>query len=147
VLTDGLQSLLANEASIVHLIGTAASRGEKPPTNGIFLQQMPPAAKLPAIVFGQTEGSPIADSHDGADPLHEARIAFTCQAKTARSAKLIQITLRRFLEGYQGTLADGTEIGSVVLASELDAFEYAPFTFQAPIDFRILYRDTGSLTT
>ena len=150
MLTDGLASLLAGEPTITAIIGTPATRAakpmlEKPATTGIFLQQLPEGAPLPVIVFMQTEGVPIADSMDGADPLHEARIAFTPQAKTARMAKLLQVTLRRFLEGYRGTLVDGTEIDSVVLASELDAFEYTTFTFHAPIDFRILYRDTGSL--
>jgi hypothetical protein len=145
MLSDGIASLLAGQGAITALVGTEQSRSDE--TTGIFFVQMPESSPVPAIVFSEIDGSPVADSHDGADPLHEARVGFTCHAKTGRQAKLLQVTLRRFLEGYQGLLADGTQVASVTLASESDAFSYAPFLFQAPIDFRILYRDTGSLSS
>src|ERR1700727_938808 len=104
MLTDGIASLLAGEGTITALLGTNTSRSDK--TTGVFLVKMPEGSPLPAIAFQQIEGKPIADSHDGPDPLKEARIQFSCQGKTARIAKILQITLSRFFEGYQGELSD-----------------------------------------
>ncbi len=140
MLAEGLYSFLAAAASLTALLGTPSSRTDG--TSGIFPVQMPEATVMPAIVITQIagQGNPVME---GADPLHTARVQFSCYGKSFADAKKLSTTLRRYLEGWQGTLPDKSEVDSVILVLESDGFEVAPFIFHCPIDFEISYRDTG----
>jgi hypothetical protein len=141
MLEEGLNQLLVTSTAIQAIVGTVATRKDTPkPTTGIFPVQMPESTPLPALVYAQIsgEGNP---SLDGANALHQCRISFSCYGSVYGDAKRLQRAVRQLLEGFHGVLSDGTPIDNAVLELELDAFEDAPFSFNAPIDFLIVYAD------
>jgi hypothetical protein len=144
MLEEGLNALLAGASTITAIVGTPATRTDKPkPTTGIFPVQMPEGTPLPALVYSQIsgEGNP---SYDGANSLHQCRISFGCYGSSYGDSKRLQRAVRQLLEGFHATLSDGTPVDNAVLVLELDAFEDAPFSFNAPIDFLLVYADIGS---
>jgi hypothetical protein len=144
MLEEGLNQLLVNASSIQAIVGTPATRKDKPkPTTGIFPVQMPESTPLPALIYSQIsgEGNP---SLDGANSLHQCRISFGCYGDSYGDAKRLQRAVRQLLEGLHTTLAEGTPVDNVILLLELDSFEDGPFSYNAPIDFLFVYADIGS---
>jgi len=138
MLYDGLRALLMQTPAVTAIIGTLASRTDK--KSGIFWVQIPEEAILPAIALSQIAGAGIP-TMDGPDPLHSARIQVSCYGMTYGDAKQLARAVRDTLEGFAGTLTGGTMVGQTILASEMDAFEDAPFSFHCPIDFEFWYSD------
>lgn len=96
---------------------------------------------MPGIALSQIAGAGIP-TMDGPDPLHSARIQVSCYGMTYSDAKQLARAVRNALEGFSGSLPDGTQVGQTILASEMDAFEDAPFSFHCPIDFEFWYSES-----
>lgn len=141
MLGEGINQTLLAASPITAIIGTPATR--KDGRSGIWPVQMPEAATYPAIVFSQISGDGNP-SYDGANSLHQCRISFGCYGKNYADSKRLQVAVRQLFEGFHGVLPDGTPVDNVILELELDAFEDAPFSYNAPIDFLFVYVDTGA---
>ena len=146
MLSDGLRSLLLQTSAITAIIGTVAKRAANPipgdsPGSGIYWAMMPEKAPLPAIVLTTVAGAGTP-SLDGADPLHTARVQLSCYGRTYSDAKALARAVRNLLEGYCGTLPDGTHVGDAILNIEADTFEEAPFTFHCPVDLEFWYSES-----
>jgi hypothetical protein len=141
MLGEGINQFLLAASTITAIIGTPATR--KDGRSGIWPVQMPEASTMPAIVLSQIsgEGNP---SHDGANALHQCRISFGCYGSNYGDSKRLQRAIRQLFEAYHGTLPDGTPVDNAILVLELDAFEDAPFSYNAPIDFQFVYADTAA---
>jgi hypothetical protein len=146
MLAEGLVALLLADTPTVAILGTPAARGAEEPdgvdTSGIFSGQMPEGAALPAIVYFDVHQDSTM-TMDGPDTFTIGRMQFSCFGENYADAKHLARAVRRALEAFQGTLADGTEVDSIRRVSELDAFEEGPAAYMTPVDFEIAYRDVG----
>lgn len=143
MLTEGIFGLLASADSPPSLVRTMLGESRADQTSGVFQAQAPEGCDLPFIVYSQISGEG-AGTMEGANVFHSARYEFSCYAKTFIDAKRLQRAVRRVLEGYRGTLHEGTEVDTVLLVSELDDVEDDADLFRCPIDFEFLYRDLGT---
>lgn len=145
MLSDGLRSLLMQTPAVTAIIGTPSDRAAKKPGppaagSGVWWVEMPEGSMLPGLVLSQIAGAGIP-TMDGPDALHSARIQVSCYGTTYSDAKQLARAVRNALEGFAGNLPDGTQVGQTILASEMDAFEDAPFSFHCPIDFEFWYSE------
>ncbi len=138
ILLAGLRAAMLQTSAVTAIIGTPQSRPDG--KAGVWCVQMPEEADLPGIVLSTIsgEGNP---SLDGADPLHYARVQISCFAMTFAQAKALARAVRNALEGWAGTLPDGTQVGDAILVSEPDGFEEGPFSFHCPVDFEFQYSE------
>jgi hypothetical protein len=146
MLPDGLRALLLQTSAITAIIGTAATRateqpGPPAPGSGVYWQQMPEGSLLPGLVLSQISGGGTP-TLDGADPLHTARIQISAFGMTYGDAKSLSRAVRATLEGFAGTLPDGTLVGQTILSSEADAFDDGTFSFHCPTDFEFWYTES-----
>lgn len=135
MLQEGLKSFLSANPQIFALVGTRVYASQLP--------EISAAAPLPAIVYREIHGDGVF-SMDGADQLQFSRMQFSCYGKNYADAKRMARMLRLVFEGFTGDLPDGTQIQHIERQSELDLFEDAPFIYCTPIDFQIVYVDSGS---
>ena len=133
MLVEGLFDLLSTEASITAVLGSGK----------VWAGSSPEVAPLPHIVYSQVSGDGNPGL-DGPEDLYQVRFQFSCYGSSYLQAKRLQLTVRRFLEGFRGALSDGSEVDSTTLSFEGDSYEEAPKLYHAPIDFEFVYRDTGS---
>lgn len=143
MLVEGIYQYLIASSSITAIVGTPATR--KDLKTGVWPIQLPEASPLPALVYSQISGDGNP-SLDGGNQLHQCRVEFACYADNYLDAKKLQRAIRQLLEGLHGTFPDGTPIDNVILVLETDAFEEAPFIFNAPIDFTMVYADVPAGT-
>jgi hypothetical protein len=143
MLADGIYQLLANSGAITAIVGTPATRQETAKTTGIFKVQMPEAAAMPAVVFSQISGETVF-SMDGPDALRSVRYQFSCYGKYSQDAASLQRAVRRLLESFTVALADGSVVNHMECVLEMEIFEDAPFSFNAPVDMKIVFQDLSS---
>jgi hypothetical protein len=141
MISDGLYSKAAAGPGILAILGSPATRSDK--STGIFATLAPPGAIGPYTVLSDVGGSGTP-SLAGANSFGSARWQFSCYAATYKAAKQLARAVRMEFEGWQGTLADGTEVDSMVYLGELDSFEDAPALFHVPLDLEIWFRDVGA---
>jgi hypothetical protein len=137
MLSEGLYGLLSGEPTIQKVIAQMPDK-----TYAVFPAQMPPDCPLPAIAFMQISGSGCP-TMEGAEAFHVTRMQFSCYGETYIAAKKLATAARRFLEGFNGKLADGSEVDTMTLVLESDGFEEAPLSYHVPFDMEICYRDVG----
>lgn len=141
MIADGLFSLLSGAGTVQSILGLPADRKDK--TTGVFKVQMPESASMPALVFFQVAGESLF-SMDGPDALRFVRYQFSCFGKAPADAAGLQRAVRKILEGFTGTLSDGSVIQSAECVLEMESFEDGPFLFHAPMDMRITFQDLSS---
>lgn len=141
MLYDGIQKILANAPTIVAILGEPSARKKK--TSGIYPVEIPEGEQMPAIAYSTAAGEGF-NTLDGATSSGTARIQFACFGDSGRNAAVLARAVRQLLQGFNGTLPDGTEVDTVLFSFELDAYEYAPGIFQHTIDLEFLYRDVGA---
>jgi hypothetical protein len=140
MLPEGLYNLLTNAAPITALLGTPLTRSDK--TSGCFPMQAPDEPTLPYLITGQLTGE-NEQSFDGPNRFMSVRYRISSWSSTARNAKLLANTTKLFLNGFRGTLSDGTVVQSVIDISEADATEELAHgvVFGTHNDYQILLAD------
>lgn len=147
MLQEGLVALLAADSGVGAILG---QRPDPPDGmekgNGIFPNDLPEGAPLPAIVYADIHAANEM-TFDGPEIFTTARIEFACRGSKYGDAKRLARAVRICLENFTGTLADEdqTEVDSMRRISEVDLFEFAPFEHRTVVDFEIAFRDTGAL--
>lgn len=140
--------MLLLDSPTVTILGTTQQRqaldSQGRATTGIFAASMPESAVLPAIVFTDIHSEDTM-TMDGPDPFTMTRMQFSCYGATYADAKHLARAIRNLFENFQGTLADQSQVDSMRRIGEVDAFEDAPFSYAAHVDFEIAYRiDPGA---
>jgi uncharacterized protein DUF3168 len=110
MLSTGLYALLAGEATIAAIVGDRIEPIE------LSINQTMPALTY-KFIGGSSE--PTLDS----DGWQRQRVEFRSFGDTHFPADALREALRRFLNGFQGTLSDGTVLQNVQLIQSQDGFE------------------------
>lgn len=140
MISDGIYRLVSGSVALQELLGLPADRVDK--RTGVFFNQAGEEADTPHIVFSEVSPNPT-QTMDGAEAAQSARWQFSVYDVTAEGAKRVARTLRLEIEGFRGTLSEGTEVDGVHYVSEIDLFEPAVAMHHIPIDFEFWYRDVG----
>lgn len=143
MLIDGLWNLLTSSTDMQSLLGTPQTRTDK--STGIWPNVLPKMPLYPAVVFNQLPGGETLFTMDGPMTFREAdRLLFSCYALNPVDAKRISRKVRQVLEGFAGTLSDGSVVYMIKAANEEDAFEDSPGIYKTPIEFVCTYDDVGT---
>lgn len=132
----GLRDLLCNDATIGPMVGGQASPFV--PGNRVRPIMLPEGSNYPAIVFLAVSTAPLT-SMDGVNALQMTRYQLDCYGQNVPQAKLLAQAVHNLLDGYKGTLSDGTEIQSCLPNSDVDGFEYDAQVFCIHLDFNIRF--------
>jgi hypothetical protein len=138
MLQEGVNSLLAAAPTIQAILGTPATRSDG--STGIWPVTVPIGKPLPALVYMKVGGHEI-NSLDGRGELRVSRIQISPYAETYADVANLCEAAKDVLCNFQGKLDDGTEVDSMFLVLELDAYESTPKIFHAPFDVEIQYRN------
>jgi hypothetical protein len=141
MISDGLFSIAAAGAGILAILGAPAARKDN--STGVFAALAPPGAIAPYIVVSGVGGAGTP-SLAGANSFGSARWQFSSYGATYKVAKQLARAIRMEFEGWRGTLADGSEVDSMIYLGELDSYEDAPALFHVPLDLEIWFRDVGA---
>lgn len=123
----GLVSLLNGTSAITNL---CAGR--------IYPVVMPELGQPPCIVY-QLVSSVSQYSNDGPSGFVTARMQLTAWAASYADAKALDAAVRAALDGYTGTLPDGTDVANVLIDNGLDYYEKDSRLFRVSTDYRVLY--------
>jgi hypothetical protein len=146
MLVDALQDILANDATLVALLGSSSTRPDS--TNGIFPVQSPDQPTMPYVVYSQASGDPMAVTLSGTIPLTQERWRFSCFGSTYRNAKQLAKKLRLALIDVlpgENVVGDVWVSGMycVMEADELESIGRGTL-FSTILDFNIVYTDNDS---
>jgi hypothetical protein len=122
----GIDALLRATPSVALLI-----------PGGIFAVLVPPDAVYPCISFHTMSKPPMVNLDKSAE--EATRVQIDCWAKDYISAKNIQATLHALLDGYQGTLPNGTIVNLCARDVESDYFESDDEMFRAMSEYVITF--------
>lgn len=145
MLVEGLQTVLAADATMQTQLGTPANRSDK--STGIFPVQAPDEVPAPWLVYQQISGNPLQESMQGTGRLTTSRWRFTCYGSTYKQAKVLAKTLRLVILALDGAMAGAqshTEVHGAWHRLELDDAEPMPrgTIYATHLDFEIVYLDT-----
>jgi hypothetical protein len=126
MIEQGLMTLLAGNAPIAALVGTRIS-----------WVVLPENSTLPALTF-QNVGS-ISSPTFETRGMQRMRVQFDCWGATYLDAITLRKAVETLLDGFQGTLSDGTYLQNVVSLQQVDFFDHDVRVFRAMIEFRLYY--------
>lgn len=110
MLSAGLYALLAGEPTITDIV---ADRIEP--------IELSIGQTMPALVYKFVGGSSSPTFNTSG--MQKVRVEFSCFGDSQLQADTLRETIRKFLNGFQGTLSDGTVLQNVDLIQPLDFFE------------------------
>jgi hypothetical protein len=136
MIEKGLRDLLCNDATVGPMVGGQAS----PFVAGQRVRPMllPEGSDMPAIVYLVVATSPLT-SMDGVNALQMKRFQIDCYGKNAPQAKALAKAVHRLLDGFKGTLSEGSEIQSCLPNQDIDEFEYDPQLYRVACDFNVRF--------
>jgi hypothetical protein len=136
---QGLFSFLSGAPAIVaQLGGSPSARADG--TVGVFPLQLPESSTLPALVYSVV-GRGSVNSTAGTNRAVMKRVQIDCYGRHYGDAKVTQAAVKKAVLALRGALRDGTVVSGVLVNSELDAFEEAPFLYCAVLDFNFFLVD------
>lgn len=126
-LPGGIFSLLTADAGVAALVATR-----------VFPVEVPEDVTLPALLYrfvGGTSSPTLMTSG-----MQKARVQFDCYGETYDDASALRNAVVAALNGYQGTLADGTLLQNAwALGPGTDFFEDDPRQFRCMVEFYLMY--------
>jgi hypothetical protein len=122
MLCEGLYSLLSGSAELTAIIG-----------NRITPAVLPKNPTFPAITFQQISDRTTVNLDGSATNV--VRIEIDCWAQTYLAAAQAQKALHDLLDGYTGTLSDGTVVKYTGSMQGPDIFEHDSLLFRTSVDF------------
>jgi Protein of unknown function (DUF3168) len=140
MLLEGVYDLLSNDSGLQTLLGTATARADK--TTGVFPGLAVKEATLPNVVMTQVGAEPVT-SYEGNNRLQNARLRFSCQGGSYKTAKQVAAAVKHVLSGLLATLNDGTEVQGAWLVSEIDTTDEVleGTVFSTHVDFSLQFVD------
>lgn len=121
-LADGIFALLSGESTISAVVA-----------DRIYPLLLPEGVALPAITFQAAGGRSMPTL--ATSGMQQPRIQIDVFGATYEDADAGRLALRKFLNGYQGTLADGTYLQNVDLIQQSDTYEEYPRQFRCMLEF------------
>lgn len=118
MIESGIFTLLSTDANIAAILGT--SRSDK--TKGVFPNIAPDEVVLPYLVYQEIHRESFI-TYGGVNRFQGKRLQFSCFGSTYLGAKTLAKAVKDVLDGYTGTLSDGTFIGNTIPNSEHDEIE------------------------
>lgn len=95
-------------------------------------------ATQPAATY-QTISSVPVYSNDGPTGCVTARIQFDCFAAAYSGAKSVSDAIRQTLDGYTGTLPDGTPVLNCWIDNVTDSYSQDTRLYRTSTDYRVIY--------
>lgn len=127
----GLFSLVTTDATISGMIGTR-----------MFPVQLPEATQLPAIRYTVAGGQSGA-TFDASGGPQRWRVQFDCIGADHPSAEALRNALTDLLDGFFGTLSDGTYV-TIFSLQPIDFFDSDPRQFRCAQEFYINFNRNPS---
>jgi len=125
VIQAGIFNLLSQNTSIAALIGSR-----------IYPVLLPEDPTLPAMTYHTIGGASMPTLSTSGQ--QRMRMEFDCWGATYDDAATLRVTLIAALNGYRGTLSDGTTVLDTQLVGPgTDFFEDAPRTFRCLCEFYV----------
>lgn len=118
----GLRNLLVNTAAITSLVGMRS-----------YPSVLPKNPILPALVYRFVGGSQNATFTTRG--MQRRRVEFYCFGNSALDADTLAAALVTALNGYAGTLSDGTILQNCDFIQEMDAYDYEALVFRRIVEF------------
>lgn len=125
-LADGIFALLSGESTISALVA-----------DRIYPLLLPEGVALPAITFQEIGGVSLPTFETSG--MQKPRFQFDVFGNTYEDANACRLALRKFLNGYHGTLVDGTYLQKVDLIQQSDTFEEYPRQFRCMSEFYLSF--------
>lgn len=125
----GLRALLMADSGISGIVGAQ-----------IYPVILEEGATLPALVYQRISG-PRVQSLDGASGLAVLRIAISCYSTLFATVRDLASKVRVRLNGYRGTLSEGTVVGGALLLDERDIFSEPVRIFRTDLDFQFFVEE------
>ena len=123
----GIFSLLSQNTSISALIGSR-----------IYPVLLPEDSTLPAMTYHVIGGASMPTLSTSG--MQRMRMQFDCWGQTYDDAATLRSTLISALNGYQGTLSDGTNLQfAQLIGPGTDFFEDAPRQFRCMCEFYLFF--------
>jgi hypothetical protein len=132
MLEKGLYALITTDAGVSALIGTRA-----------YWVLAPKGSALPQVVLARVTTEDTYDTQ-GATGLRDAVVQVDCYAADFYGSRAISLAVRKLLESYKGTLADGTRVSAVITRKDWDMpYEEGGkgFVYRALLEFSIHHYD------
>jgi len=125
----GLFTLLSTTSTITALVGQR-----------IFPVQLPEQSVLPALTYQiiAVKASPTLTNSG----YQRWRLQFDCWGKDYADATNLRAALRLALEGYRGTLSDGTLLQDAQMIQLVDYFEHDSLHWRSMIEFYLFFNLT-----
>jgi hypothetical protein len=136
MIEKGLKNLLINDPTVASMTGGTASPFT--PGNRVRPMLLPEGSDLPAIVYSQVASNYVI-SLDGLNPLQMKRFQLDCYGANAPAAKNLAMAVHNLLDGFSGTLDEGTNVESCFPNQDVDTFEFDPMNFRVACDFDIWF--------
>lgn len=121
-----MYSLLAGTASIAALVGTRISP-----------LVLPESPTLPAITYRTVGGSSKPTFTTAGQ--QRVRMEFNCWGAAALDAFNLRATLVAALNGYTGTLSDGTNLQNAQRLQNVDYFDHDARIYRAMVEFYLFF--------
>lgn len=133
----GLRDLLINDPSVGPMVG---GQPGSPPTPGTRVRpiMLPAGSSYPAIVYLVVATKPLT-SMDGVNALQMKRFQIDCYGKNAVQAKTLAKAVHFLLDGFRGTLSEGTVVSCCLPNQDVDTFDFDPQAFRVMCDFNIRF--------
>ena len=126
MLESGLHSLLSADSTLSELVGTR-----------IYPVFVPESTAFPCLSYQVVSGSSDVALDDTV--VREKRIQFDAWAQTYGVSKQIESALAEILEGYSGTLEDGTTILDCVPSITLDNWEATSHIYRITAEYTLSF--------
>lgn len=136
MIDEGLVALLAADTGVQGILGFSAA--------GSIYQSVMPEDRtlLPCIVYQFVGGSSTPTL--GTSGVQRSRVQVDCWATTADASKQLADAVRKALNGYQGTLQDGTPLlDAWILSPGTDYFSDDSRFFRRMLEFYLMYTFTS----
>lgn len=143
MLSTGLFNLIKNDSGVQAIVGTVATRSDRVP--GIFPVLAPKECTTPYVVYSQHSGDPIK-SMDGANKTQFAVYTIMCCAADYPMLKKLSKAIKALLDGYTGTLSEGTLVESSFCFDRGDDIEpqLKGTLYKSRIDVELTFADIGA---
>ena len=125
MIESGLASLLLSNSTVTAIIADQISP-----------LVLPESAKYPAVTY-QVISSIAEYTNDGPAGFARTRIELNAWATTYGSSKAVAQAIRAVLDGYSGTLPDGTHVANAIVVNISDQFDSDARLYRVQTDYSV----------
>ncbi|SEB40701.1 DUF3168 domain-containing protein [Terriglobus roseus] len=126
MLEEGLFQLLTSDSDVASCISTR-----------YFPLMLPDDAALPAVTY-QRVSTVTSPTLNGFTDLVQVRLQIDTWATTYADARRAAQAIQNAIEGFLGTLPDGTAVAAATLLSQMDTYESVARYYRVTTDYRII---------